>query len=39
MGVRYGKLKKNTTKNYWLWKWTFGIDQQEHLEEKRLEMK
>jgi hypothetical protein len=26
-------------KNCWLWKWTFGADKQEHLEEKRLEMK
>jgi hypothetical protein len=26
-------------KKYWLWKWAFGANQQEHLEEKRLEMK
>jgi hypothetical protein len=26
-------------KNYWLWKWTLGTDQQEHLEKKRLELK
>jgi hypothetical protein len=30
---------KKKIKKYWLWKWTFGADQQEHLEEKRLEMK
>jgi hypothetical protein len=36
MGVKFGKLKR---KKYWLWKWNFGVDQQEHLEEKRLEMK
>jgi hypothetical protein len=36
MGVRCGKLKK---KNEWHWKLTFGVDQQEHLEEKGLEMK
>jgi hypothetical protein len=35
MGVKFGKLKKK----YWLWKWTFGADQQERLEDKRSEMK
>jgi hypothetical protein len=30
MGVKFGKLKN---KKYWLWKWTFGTDQQEHLKE------
>jgi hypothetical protein len=34
VGVRSVELKK-----YWLWKWTFGIDQEEHLEEKKLELK
>jgi hypothetical protein len=24
---------------YWLWKWTFGVDQQEHVEEESLEIK
>jgi hypothetical protein len=38
MGVKLAKLKK-TFKNYWLWKLTFGAYQQEHLEDKRLEMK
>jgi hypothetical protein len=33
MGVTFGKLKKNI---YWLWKWTFGTDQKEHLKEKML---
>jgi hypothetical protein len=35
MGVNFGKLKKK----FWFWKWTFGSDQQEHVEGKRLEMK
>jgi hypothetical protein len=35
MDVKFGKLKKK----YWLLKLTFGADQQEHLEEKRLELK
>jgi hypothetical protein len=35
MGVKFGKLKKEN----WLRKWTFGADQPEHVEEKRLEMK
>jgi hypothetical protein len=33
MGVKIGKLEKKL-KKYWLWKWTFGADKQEHLEEK-----
>jgi hypothetical protein len=33
--ANYRKNKKNC----WLWKWTLGADKQEHLEEKRLEMK
>jgi hypothetical protein len=33
--IKQNKIKKN----YWLLKWTFGTDQQEHLEEKRLEIK
>jgi hypothetical protein len=36
-GVKSDKLKKK--KNYWLWKWAFGVDQHENLEEKGLEMK
>jgi hypothetical protein len=32
MGVRSGE---ETKKKYWLWKWTFGADQREHLEEKK----
>jgi hypothetical protein len=35
MGVRSAELKEKL-KKYWLWKWTFDVDQQEHLEEKRL---
>jgi hypothetical protein len=38
VGVTFGKLKKKI-KKYWLWKRIFGANQQEHPEEKRLEMK
>jgi hypothetical protein len=34
--MKLGKLKNR--KKYWLWKWNFGSDQQEHLEEKKLEI-
>jgi hypothetical protein len=30
---------KEINKKYWLWKSTFDTDQQDHLQEKRLEMK
>jgi hypothetical protein len=39
MGVKFGKLKKKNKKDYWLCKWAFGGGQQEHLEEKKVEMK
>jgi hypothetical protein len=37
-GCEVCQIKKKF-KNYSLWKWTSGADQQEHREEKRLEMK
>jgi hypothetical protein len=37
--VRYGELKKTIKEKYWHWKWTFGVNQQQHIEEKRLQMK
>jgi hypothetical protein len=38
MGMKFGKLNKRI-KKYCIWKWTYGADEQDHLEEQRLQMK